>query len=150
MSERIQIVLIGGLVLLGMSAIVGLLTLQLNDKQVIGILPSVATGALVALTGLVAVMGQNARQVRMEVNAEKAVAAASETREVIDRIQNQTNGGFAEMQRELSTVKEELRRHKPATGWPDTDESLVPSSRIAVNPHQINEPKRPQPPPYSP
>ncbi len=121
MTERLQIILLLCITLIGTVASVGMVVLELHDKVVLGHLPSLATGALVALAGLAVTIGQSARQFRIEEHAatavqvaQTAVQVAEKTREVIDEIHTNTNGGAAE----LALLREEIRLHRPSAGWP--------------------------------
>ncbi len=95
MTERLQIVLVVCISTLGALSVGGIVITEVSSRQVEGFLPSIATGCLVALAGLITVMGQNARQARMETK--------------LDTIHESTNGRLSEVKKELKDAMLTIR-----------------------------------------
>jgi hypothetical protein len=75
MSERMSLVLIVSISTVCLSAVVGIVILQVLGREVGGYLPSVAMGALVSLTGLITVWAQNLKA-QVEVVSSKIDVAS--------------------------------------------------------------------------
>lgn len=94
MSERMQVLVITCLTLMGVCAIAGMVALEINDTPDHGHLARIAKGALLALAGLTFVLGQLARAARIESK--------------LDDVRKDTRSSYADLQREVEQARQAL------------------------------------------
>jgi hypothetical protein len=98
MTERLALSLIGGLTAIGMICVIGMIVLEYSARPTLGNLPSIVTAVVVALTGLVAVLGKS-----LTPQLERIQKTA-------DEIHVQTNSGLSDLRAELTAARAEISR----------------------------------------
>jgi F0F1-type ATP synthase membrane subunit b/b' len=68
MSDRLQILLLIALTVLGMMCIVGIVIMEMSGHQTVGVLSAIAGAVVVALTGLMTKWGENLKPLTQKVD----------------------------------------------------------------------------------
>ncbi len=106
MSEKLQLILLSCLTLLGMVSLVGIVILEMNTIPNIGVFSAIAGAAVGALAGLVTRWGDSIRPLTAQVT-QMQQDLQSNTR-TTDRIATDVNGNASALRAEVASVRGQL------------------------------------------